>query len=906
MPLAATKVSLSSMQNAAFPAFPNGSLYAGQYTLVFRIRHKTSKTLYKEHQLILMPQRFSQTTESRTALYYTKGGIIADTPTPSGVGITVFQIAGHTGYGGIRSPGAFAQANRLTAPPPPQAFLQTVQSVAGNVALGITTGLALGPAGSLVDGAAAIKSLQDDILAYFFPQGKQGIPEVTETQDLQLEFFNLTAPTSAQDATGRIGHIIHPHRNLVDIQQDAAHPFLYQYSFAFAAIAPLEAPVPDVFVQRMSTPQTGLQETLAKLTRVVTDVKNGINTIEDAFTQMVIQNVTGPVNNFILGCAELGDAVGNFISSAAAKIQYPLYAQRTFAHVLDAPRHSVTTLAEASRQLGALLEEAADPRSISKIFAGTGLTAGLTDALTMAVNEEPPFTLALGTQTSGAAIAAAIQTQVQALTPVHAANAAAYRDFTATFTDGQYTLSSGTKLSDSASVQVLSRGDPDLVPNDASVVLGLGFANGGQEHPGSAYPNTALALLRGVEQACTHLQGFPDYFADQLDAQDAALAALLPAGVTRPQIRGDQRLQQTRITPGDTLQGIAARVGVPWETLALVNRLTYPFILEAPTTLARGRVSAADYWSLTDEDQAWPPEVYQGQRVDIVSGPGAGQSRRILRNTLTQLVIETAWQVVPNDTSDYALRSAENPIVAVGSVSSATAHSITDAGMALVPGSQRGMTLVLTSGSAAGDRRQVRGNDATSYHLGTAWDVIPPAGSLYVLVGPSPATRRQKIVGDWLSVPRPSAETLLPIRSRLQDVSAITGRHLSTEEQLFGRDLVLDPVTQALVYDAALGDMVTVAGLENLRQALIHYINLPIGELEYNPGLGSYIQEELGLSATLPLQIQLLSSVERTIRQDPRIASMTGAEVLTIGGSSVIAFGATAISGASLERVVIR
>jgi hypothetical protein len=412
--------------------------------------------------------------------------------------------------------------------------------------------------------------------------------------------------------------------------------------------------------------------------------------------------------------------------------------------------------------------------------------------------------------------------------------------------------------------------------------------------------------LRGVEQACTHLQGFPDFFADQLDAQDAALAALLAPGVTRPQIRGEQRLQQTRITPGDTLQGIANRVGVPWETLALVNRLTYPFILEEPSTLFRGRVSEADYWSLTDEDQMWPTDAYQGQRLDIVSGPGAGQSRRILRNTLTQLVIETAWQVLPNDTSNYAICSAENPIVAVGAVSSATDHSVTDTSMALVPGSQRGMTLVLTSGSAAGARRQVRGNDATTYHLGTAWEVIPPAGSLYVLLGPSPATRRQKVVGDWLSVPRPSAATLLPIRSRLQDVSAITGRHLTTEEKLFGRDWQLDTTTMSLRYDPALGDAVTIAGLPNLRQALIHLVNIPIGELEYAPGLGSFVAEELGLSATLPLQIQLLSSVERTIRQDPRIASLSGAEVFTSGGQTLIAFGATTISGASLDRIVIR
>jgi hypothetical protein len=446
--------------------------------------------------------------------------------------------------------------------------------------------------------------------------------------------------------------------------------------------------------------------------------------------------------------------------------------------------------------------------------------------------------------------------------------------------------------------------DTALTPGDASQTLGLGLANGGQEHAGSAYPNNALALLRGVEQACTHLQGFPEYFADQLDAQDAVLAGLLPPGVTRPQIRGDQRLTQTRVTPGDTLQGIANRVAVDWQTLALVNRLTYPYILESPTELTRGRVSSADYWTLTDGIQAWPLDAWQGQRVVIVSGPASGQSRRILRNTATQLVLEHAWDVVPEDISNYAIQSADNPIQRTGTVTSATATTLTNGALALVPESQMGLTLVLTSGPTAGERRQVVQNDATTYTLDLPWTVLPDAGTLYLLMGPGPATRRQLLVGDWLSVPRPSAQSLLPIRGRLQDVSAITGKQKTVEEQLFGKDVL--NLNGSLLYDPAAGDAVTIAGLDSLRQAMISYVNLPLGELEYMPSIGSYIQEELGLNATLPLQIQLLSSLNRTIRQDARIASMSGAQLLTRGGQTLIAFGANAVNGASLERVVVR
>src|SRR5262245_54074221 len=890
------------MQTSALPPFPNGSVHAGRYTLIFRIRIKRTLELLHEHRLILMPQRFSQTTEVRSALYYTKGSLVADTPAEGGIGATYFQIVGHTGFAGVQGDGTSPLADRLTLLATPAALVQTVQTLVTQV----TTGQPVPLRTSRIDGAAAIKDLQETLALYFWPNDPQ--TGVTQTQDLQLEFLNLTAPTSAEDQAGSVGFVIHPHRNLVDLQQEASKPFLYQYSLQFAALRALDVDLPDLTMDTMSDPQTGLRQTVQQFTAAVRRVTNGVNTIADAMTQIVVQNVTGPVSTFLLGCTDLGDALGAFMNGTADKIRFPLYAQRLAAQVLDAPRHSVTTLAEASRHLGAFLVEAADPRSLGRTLAGETLTGGSNDALTVSLNGEPPQTVHLGTQSSGAAIASAIQSQVQALPPAHSANAAAYRDFTASYdaTTRQYTLASGTKLSDAGQVTVVVTTDPALTPGDASGTLGLGLANGGQEHAGSAYPTPALALLRGVEEACVHLQAFPEYFADQLEQQDAVLAALLPAGVTRPQIRGDQRMQQTRVTPGDSLQGIAARVGVDWQTLALVNRLTYPYILEQPTTLTRGRVSSASLWTLDDTLQAWPVDAYQGQVVQILMGIGAGQSRRILRNTATQLVLDMAWEVVPEDISTYAIQSATNPIVRTGMVTSATGRTVTNGTLSLVPESQRGLTLVLTSGPAAGQRRPIVTNDATTYTLETPWDIVPPAGSLYALLGPGPATLRQKLVGDWLSVPQPSAQTPLPIRTRPQEGSAITGPHLTQEEKLFGRDALLDPDTRSLVYDPALGDVVTIAGLDNLRMALVHYINLPLGELEYRPSLGSFVMEEIGLTATLPLQIQLLSSVQRTIKQDPRIAAMRGAQLVTQGGQAVIAFGATAVNGAAVERVVVR
>jgi hypothetical protein len=904
MPLPASQIHVTQ-QTAALPFFPNGSIHAGTYTLIFRVRQAQTKDLLKEHKLILMPQRFAQHTDARTALYYTQGGIVADTPALTGVGMTVFQISGHTGYAGIRAP-AGALVDRLgAAGGTPESFLAVAQTFYTSIRNGQSP---TQQASSVIDGAAAIKDLQDTIHAYFEPGSGPEIG-VSTTQDLQLEFLNLTAPTSAQDRTGGVGWVIHPHRGLVDIQQDASKPFLYNYTFQFAAIAPLAVAAVDEMTEQYTNPRTGFQRTLDNITKTVRDLTNGVNTITDAFDQLIIGQALGPVNNFLLASADLGQALGNFIQSGADKLNYPLYALRQAGSVLDPVQHSVMSLRDAAITFGETLRMAADPRSLGTLGAAQSITAGLDDSLDLALNGEEPVRLHLGTQTSGPAIARTIQTQVQALTPQHAANASAYRDFTATYdpVNQQYTLSSGTKLSNSGRVAVIVPADPGLAPTDGSAALGLGIANGGQEHAGSAYPAPAIALLRGMEDACTHLLAFPDYFADQLEQQDAVLAAHFPPGTPRSRIQGDQHLRQTRITPGESLQGMANRVGVPWETLALVNRLTYPYILEHPTTLVRGRVSSGSLWGLTDVVQHWPVDAYQGQRVDIVGGAGAGQSRSILHNTATVLTLASAWSVTPNDTSDYAIRSADNPILQTGMVTSATARTLTDSALALVEGNQRGLTIQVIDGPAAGERQRIAGSSHSTYTFSAPWRVVPPGGSLYVVIGAGATSPppRQKLVGDLLAVPHPTGQRPRALRTRLSDVSAITGKYLTQEEKLFGRDWVLTPAG-SLVWDASAGDAQTVAGLPNLRQAVINLVNLPIGELEYLPGLGSYINEELGLSATMPLQTQLLASVERTIRQDARIQSMRGAHLSGQGGNVLISFGATAINGASLERITIR
>jgi hypothetical protein len=897
MPLSSSFIH-PTQQRAASPAFPNGSMRAGTYTLVFQIRDAQSKVLLKKHQLILFPAILDEETEVRTTLYYTKKRIVADTPAETGIGVTIFTIRGHTGYAGIPMEGAQPLVDRLSSPVTVESFVQTVQSVALHVGQNHPV------RGSLIDGSAAIKDLQDTIEAYFFPSGQPETSGVPQTSDLQLEFLNLSAPVSAQDQTGRVGWIIHPHRNLVNLHQEASKPFLYFYTFQFAAIAPLDVPVADDILENYTKPQN-LRSTLARISAVVRDLTNGVNTIRDAAEQLVMQNVTGPISTLLLNSAHLADAVQGFADSAVAVIQFPLYAARLLTQVLEAPAHSVSTLGQAAHELVNLFTGASLARSVSIPFAGFSLTSGTNDQLMLQLNEEEPITLLLGTQASGESVAATIQAQVRAQTPQHTANLAAYREFTATYTDGQYTLTSGTFLSDAARVNVIVDADPILTPTDASPLLGLGTRNGGQEHAGTTVAVRAIGLLQGLESACRHLQAFPDYFAAQLADQDAQLRMAQPLELVRAQIRGDQHLFPMRITPGDTLPAMASRVGLPWETLALVNNLTYPYILQEPSTLLQSRVSSADRYSLTDTRYVWATNVWQGQRLDTVSGPGAGQSRLILRNTSTTLFIDQGWALLPNDTTEYAIRSATNPIVQTGTITSVTARTLTDSALNVVPDSQRGYTVMVATDPTTGERRRIVEHSQDTYVLDAPWEALPAVGAIYLILLPARhGVSHQRLLGETISVPRPRPiRGRRGVRSPLEDVSTITGELLSRETQLFGRDWRLQD--GVLSWDPTRQDCETVEGLANLRQAVVNLINVPLGQVEYAAGLGSYVQETLGRPATLASQVELLQSVQRTVKQDPRIARLVDTQMFTQGGHTSLALAVQAISGDTIDRIVI-
>lgn len=71
--------------------------------------------------------------------------------------------------------------------------------------------------------------------------------------------------------------------------------------------------------------------------------------------------------------------------------------------------------------------------------------------------------------------------------------------------------------------------------------------------------------------------------------------------------------------------------------------------------VAAGSATSGGASTLTDSTKAWTVNAFAGYSVEILSGTGAGQWRRVLSNTATQLTISPAWTVQPIAASVYSL-----------------------------------------------------------------------------------------------------------------------------------------------------------------------------------------------------------------------------------------------------------
>ena len=148
-------------------------------------------------------------------------------------------------------------------------------------------------------------------------------------------------------------------------------------------------------------------------------------------------------------------------------------------------------------------------------------------------------------------------------------------------------------------------------------------------------------------------------------------------------------------------------------------------------------------------------------------------------------------------------------------------------------------------------------------------------------------------------VPRSVALGADVVGPKSPSADAIEGR-ASLEDRLFGVDFKLD-ADGNMVWDAAAGDAALVAGLDNLKQSVeIIDLGLDIGSLAHNPTKGSYLKRDVGTFVAAEDVRVLARSVERTLRTNPRIASVRNVDVRVRGGHGDITFTAVAVNGRDL------
>lgn len=231
---------------------------------------------------------------------------------------------------------------------------------------------------------------------------------------------------------------------------------------------------------------------------IITDVSN------PSATRQLAEGTAAELSQ--LGLARYDDLLASRISSATGQDLDDLMADRgtqrdqgqvasdpvTFTRAqtwledipLPAPQVLQATLADGTAILYRSIGDAVlqpQGRSISGQAPAGSLVGGSTDQLRVNLDGDGARTLTLGTQTTAAAIATALQTAVRALTAITSGNQPAYTGFRCDYsviTAGALTLRSGSTGPTSSVVVTPS------TTNDATQVLKLGLAQGGQESPG--------------------------------------------------------------------------------------------------------------------------------------------------------------------------------------------------------------------------------------------------------------------------------------------------------------------------------------------------------------------------------------------------------------------------------------
>lgn len=141
------------------------------------------------------------------------------------------------------------------------------------------------------------------------------------------------------------------------------------------------------------------------------------------------------------------------------------------------------------------------------------------------------------------------------------------------------------------------------------------------------------------------------------------------------------------------------------------------------------------------------------------------------------------------------------------------------------------------------------GDASRWYDLVTLNDLRPP----YLTDDPAAAGPQVLLTGQLLRLPATDA-----VPAGVVDPVSV-----------FGQDLALPAGRLRATAD---GDLLTVTGVANLRQALVHCLETDPGELMFHPTYGCPIRQLIGKGGEATIDQLAAGFVDRSLRADPRIA----------------------------------
>lgn len=161
--------------------------------------------------------------------------------------------------------------------------------------------------------------------------------------------------------------------------------------------------------------------------------------------------------------------------------------------------------------------------------------------------------------------------------------------------------------------------------------------------------------------------------------------------------------------------------------------------------------------------------------------------------------------------------------------------------------------------------------------------------------------------GDTLRAPRPSPVASPPSVRNIDAaldlrILALTDEAATEEDRLFGLDWFIDE-HKDLIWDTQRNDITLDRGLVHMQNVQVRYVLLPLGGLRFAPGIGNYAYADLASWQTPDKNLLLAYSIWKTLRQDPRVATVRNTRAVTLAGVATVEYDAELINGRTVAQL---